>query len=94
VWGHRHLRERVKGLSALQLARDLCCQYKSAFVLAHKLREALAVETVGQTLDGEVEVDGAHFGGVIQPENRKEGRKDRRFKEEPVRPSPGRGGPP
>src|SRR6185503_10054490 len=31
----------VKGLSACQLSRDLDCQYKSAFVLLHKLRESL-----------------------------------------------------
>ena len=30
----------AKGISALQLSRDLDCQYKTAFVLAHKLREA------------------------------------------------------
>ena len=30
----------VKGHSMLQLSRDLDCQYKTAFVLAHKLREA------------------------------------------------------
>ena len=33
-----------KGLSMLQLSRDLDCQYKTAFVLAHKLREAMALE--------------------------------------------------
>jgi hypothetical protein len=27
----------AKGHSALQLSRDLDCQYKTAFVLAHKL---------------------------------------------------------
>src|SRR5207237_939879 len=32
----------AKGHSALQLSRDLDVQYKTAFVLAHKLREALA----------------------------------------------------
>ena len=32
----------AKGISALQLSRDLDCQYKTAFVLAHKLREAMA----------------------------------------------------
>src|SRR5215216_3070976 len=32
----------AKGISALQLSRDLSCQYKTAFVLAHKLREAIA----------------------------------------------------
>ena len=34
----------AKGHSALQLSRDLDCQYKSAYVLAHKLREAMAAD--------------------------------------------------
>ena len=33
-------------------------------------------------LSGEVQVDGAYFGGHIKPENRKADRKDRRFAEE------------
>ncbi|TXM70944.1 IS1595 family transposase [Methylobacterium sp. WL69] len=70
----------VKGLSALQLGRDLDVSYKTAFVLAHKLREALSAETAGHGLEGEVEIDGAYFGGVVRPENRKEDRKDRRLK--------------
>jgi hypothetical protein len=32
-------------------------------------------------LTGEVEIDGAYFGGYIRPENRKEDRKDRRLSE-------------
>jgi len=71
----------AKGYSALQLSRDLDVQYKTAFVLAHKLREALGVVQQGQTLDGEVEVDGAYFGGYVKPANRKEDRKDRRLLE-------------
>ena len=71
-----------KGLSMLQLSRDLDCQYKTAFVLAHKLREAMALEVqTGEVLDGHVEVDGAYFGGHIRPENRKEDRVDRRLKQ-------------
>jgi ribosomal protein L37AE/L43A len=31
----------AKGHSALQLSRDLDCQYRTAYVLAHKLRESL-----------------------------------------------------
>ena len=31
----------VKGISALQISRDLGVQYKTAFVLAHKIRESL-----------------------------------------------------
>ena len=33
----------AKGVSALQVSRDLCVQYKTAFVLSHKLREAMAL---------------------------------------------------
>jgi len=69
----------AKGLSALQLGRDLDVQAKTAFVLAHKVREAMAAETANAELDGDVEIDGAYFGGVVRPENRKEDRKDRRL---------------
>lgn len=71
----------AKGISALQLSRDLDCQYKTAYVLAHKLREALGAEVEGLTLSGDIEIDGAYFGGHVKPENRKEDRKDRRYKE-------------
>lgn len=71
----------VKGLSALQLSRDLDVQYKTAFVLSHKLREALAAEVEGEELSGEVEIDGAYFGGHVRPANRKEDRVDRRLAE-------------
>ena len=71
-----------KGVSMVQLSRDLDCQYKTAFVLAHKLREAMAQEVhTGEVLDGHVEVDGAYFGGHIRPANAKVDRVDRRKKE-------------
>ena len=69
----------AKGISALQLARDLDCQHKTAFVLAHKIREALAAETKGASLFGEVEIDGAYFGGHIRPANKAADRIDRRL---------------
>jgi transposase-like protein len=71
----------VKGISALQLARDLDCQHKTAFVLAHKIREAMAAETKGLKLTGEVEIDGAYFGGHVRPANKAEDRVDRRLAE-------------
>lgn len=71
----------AKGISALQLARDLDVQYRTAFVLAHKLREALASEIAGATVGGTVEVDGAYFGGHIRPANEKKNRVDRRLAE-------------
>lgn len=71
----------AKGVSALQLARDLGCHAKTAWVLAHKLREALAAETNGMQLDGTVEIDGAIFCGKIRPANKAEDRIDRRLAE-------------
>ena len=68
----------AKGYSALQLSRDLDVQYKTAFVMAHKLREALSLRTDNKTLAGEVEIDGGYFGGYIKPANRKADRIDRR----------------
>jgi transposase-like protein len=70
----------AKGVSALQVSRDLDVQYKTAFVLSHKLREAMAREQIGRELNGIVEIDGGYFGGHVKPENRKEDRKDRRLK--------------
>jgi len=69
----------VKGISALQLGRDLDVQYKTAFVLAHKLREAIAKEQSDIQLSGVVEVDGAYVGGHVKQENAKADRKDRRL---------------
>jgi len=71
----------AKGISALQLARDLNHQHKAMWVLVHKIREALAAESDGAMLAGIVEIDGAWFGGHVKPENKVEDRKDRRLKE-------------
>jgi transposase-like protein len=72
----------VKGKSALALSRDLCVSYKCAFVLLHKLREAMADELKGRVVGGEgkvAEVDGGYFGGYVKPANLKEDRLDRRM---------------
>jgi len=72
----------VKGKSMLALSRDLGTSYKTAFVLAHKLREAMAVELKGRTIGGPgkvAEVDGGYFGGYVKPANLKQHRLDRRF---------------
>jgi ISXO2-like transposase domain len=56
--------------------------YKSAFVLCHKLREAMAEEMKGRQIGDdrpEAEVDGAYFGGHVRPANRAEDRVDRRL---------------
>jgi transposase-like protein len=71
----------VKGKSALAMSRDLGLSYKAAFVLLHKLREAMADELRGRTVGGEgktAEVDAAYFGGYVRPANIREHRIDRR----------------
>src|SRR6202163_1868537 len=72
----------VKGKSALAISRDLGLSYKSAFVLLHKLREAMAEEMKGRIVGGEgktAEIDGGYFGGYIKPANHIENRIDRRL---------------
>ena len=70
----------AKGRSAVQLSRELGVQYKTAWVMAHKLRESMQDEYEGQKVSGEVEIDGAYFGGHIRPANKHEDRVDRRRK--------------
>ncbi|MFY9641660.1 MAG: IS1595 family transposase [Rhodomicrobium sp.] len=72
----------VKGKSALAISRDLGLAYKSAFVLLHKLREAMAAEYKNRMIGGEgkvAEVDGGYFGGYVKPSNLRENRRDRRL---------------
>jgi transposase-like protein len=69
----------AKGISALQLSRCIDVSYKTAFVLAHKLREALAPETREILLNDTVEIDGAYFGGHVRTANARSDRVDRRL---------------
>ena len=72
----------VKGKSALALSRDLGVQYKTAFVLAHKLREAMAAEMKNKPIGGVgrvAEIDGGYFGGYVKPANYRENRRDLRL---------------
>jgi len=74
----------VKGKSMLAMSRDLGLSYKAAFVLCHKMREAMAVEFKGRQLGGagvEASVDGAYFGGYSKPANLRVNRIDRRLAE-------------
>ena len=71
----------VKGLSALNLARDLEGQHKAAFVLLHKVREAIEEVMDLSPVSGDVHADGAYFGGHVRPANKKEDRVDRRLAE-------------
>lgn len=69
----------AKGYSALQLSRDLSVDYKTAFVMLHKVREAIKLARNEGALSGDVAVDGAYFGGYVKPANNHADRKDRRL---------------
>lgn len=72
----------VKGKSMLAMSRDLGLSYKAAFVLCHKLREAMAEDMKGRVIGGEgkvAELDAGYFGGYVKPANRKGDRADRRL---------------
>src|SRR3954470_9580621 len=57
----------VKGTSSLQMSRNMNINPKSAFVLLHKLREAMGVGVAdSDELAGTVEIDGAYFGSRIR----------------------------
>jgi transposase-like protein len=72
----------LKGIAALHMARDMNINPKSAFVLLHKLREAMGAEVHGDSelggADRQAEVDGAYFGKGPRKANRKADRVDRR----------------
>lgn len=55
----------VLGVSAIRLSRECNVSYKTAFVLAHKLREAMGCDQDTEQLSGIVEIDGAIFGGSM-----------------------------
>lgn len=53
-----------KGMSALQLQRNLGLgSYRTAWFLAHRIREAMRCEPVAGMLKGEVQVDETYIGG-------------------------------
>jgi transposase-like protein len=68
----------AKGISSLQLSRDLGLHAKTAFVLLHMLRRALTSSFATTRLIGVVEIDDGWFGGYVRPENHRLARVDRR----------------
>ncbi|WP_312862229.1 transposase [Rhizobium sp. P32RR-XVIII] len=71
----------AKGMAALHLSRKLNVQYKTAYVLLQKLREAVGLRRDAIKLHWLVQIDGKNVGGVLRKANRKEERKDGRKKE-------------
>lgn len=70
----------TKGLSTCQLSRDLNVQYKTAFTLAHKIRESLQIQKQLFPLSGGIHIDGTYVHSAPRPKNKKSERVDRRLK--------------
>lgn len=75
----------AKGHGALPLSREMKCHYKTAFVLAHKMREALGTLQAEHKFTGIVEIDGLWAGGKIKPANLVKDRIDLRTVDHPKR---------
>lgn len=73
--------DSVKGVSALKTSFTIDCSYKATYLNLQKLRQAMASARDSIFMGGEIEIDGAVFGGKVKPANLKKDRKDRRTKE-------------
>ena len=58
-----------RGASAVFLSRELCLRYETAWLMSHKIRNALG-EDPGQYLEGVIEVDETYYGGQGPGEKR------------------------
>jgi transposase-like protein len=72
------LAHKTQVKSVRELCQDIGVQYKTALLWFHKLRSEIARHADAQKLSGEVEIDGAYFGGFIRPKNLAKTRKDLR----------------
>ncbi|WP_373100502.1 MULTISPECIES: IS1595 family transposase [Pasteurellaceae] len=71
----------TKGISSLQLARDADVNYRTAFVLSHKVRKSLLTHRDLQPLSGEIDMDGTYVHPVPRKKNKASDRLDYRLKE-------------
>ena len=71
----------AKGISSLQLARDADVNYRTAFVLSHKVRKSLLAHRDLQPLSGEIDMDGTYVHPAPRKKNKASDRLDYRLKE-------------
>lgn len=69
----------AKGISAAQLSREIDVQYKTAWVLLGKFREALMEARDETPMNGVIEMDGCYVGNYVRPANNVDERIDRRL---------------
>ena len=78
-----------KGISAIDISRHLNINYKTAFVLCHKLREALFKTRDLRPMQGKIHEDGAWINFTLRkPNYRKNNHKQRQQADEKERKFP------
>jgi transcription elongation factor Elf1 len=63
-WAIYRLAQDKKGCSALLLSKELDVCYPTAWLMAHKIRHAMAEKALNNLLQGVVELDDAYLGGA------------------------------
>lgn len=62
-WAIYRMSQGKKGVSALQLSKEIGVSYPTAWLMAHNIRKAMADREQGRKLRGLVEVDEGYVGG-------------------------------
>lgn len=71
----------AKSLAALQLSREMCIHYRTAWLWLQKIRSALFDTRFEGQMNGIVEIDACYTNYYVKPANRIEDRVDRRLKQ-------------
>jgi transposase-like protein len=75
---------RKKGISSLQISRELGIKYKSAWFMTHRIREAMRSDLPPEPFTGTVEVDETYVGGKPRRGDGKEHKRGRGTSKTPV----------
>jgi transposase-like protein len=70
-WAIYRMGPDKKGISALQLSKEIGVSYPTAWLLQHKIRKAMADRDQGYQLSGLIEVDEGYAGGAEQGDAQK-----------------------
>jgi len=65
-WAIYRMSQDKKGISALQLSKEIGVSYPTAWLMQHKIRKAMADRDQGYQLQGLIEVDEGYVGGAEQ----------------------------
>ena len=63
-WAIYRMSQGKKGVSALQLGKEIGVSYPTAWLMAHKIRKAMADREQGRRWRGLIEVDEGYVGGA------------------------------